>query len=138
YGKCKVKAPSPADRLGQEGAEGRGDGECDSVDGEEEALHLPSAFGREHVSRNRDRGRHEGAESNPLDGSEGNELVNVLRGAGQRGTGHEDEEAEEEEPLPAVQVGQFPEDRDRKGLHDEEGAEDTRGEGQADPGSDYS
>src|SRR5439155_1921077 len=107
YGQVDVEDPSPADRLRQEGAKGRGDCEGDSVDGEEEALDLPPAIRWEHVSRNGDRGGHEGTESNPLDGPERNELVDVPRGAGQRGPGHEDQEAEEEEPLPAVQVGQF-------------------------------
>src|SRR5947208_539935 len=124
HGQVDVEDPPPADRLRQEGAEGGGDREGDSINREEEALDLPAAFGREHVSRNGDRRRHKGAESDPLERPERNELVDVPRGAGQRGTGHEDQEAEEEEPLPAVQVGQFPKDRDRHGLHDEKGAED--------------
>ena len=81
-------------------------------------------LGREGDSGDAESDGEERPAAQPLDRPGDDQLVDVLGGAGRDRAGHEDDEAEYEEPPPSVQVRELAEDRHRDGLGEDVGAED--------------
>ena len=100
-------------------------------------MNPPPLLRGEQVSRNGNRSRNERAKTDALDCPEDDKFVDVLRSTGECRTNHEYDEPQQEEFLPSVKVGEFPENRNDDGLHYHEGTEHPRVETQAAQIGDY-
>ncbi len=106
-GDVDVEDPVPAIVLGQEAAHQWPDDERDPEDRAEEALVLAALLGCEHVADDRQRDREERASADALDGAEEDELRHVLAEPGEGRADEEDDDADHEDRLAPIQVGQL-------------------------------
>ena len=105
--------PVPGELVGQKAAQPRSQQERDAEDEAEESLVL-AALGRgEQVTDHRQRDREERTGAKALDAAEEDELPHLLAQAGQRRPDQEQRDAEDQEWLATVQVGQLAVDRHR-------------------------
>ena len=74
--------------------------------------YLPRSAGREQVADDRERDREQRAGADALDAPEQDQLLHVLRQAGQGRADQEDDDADDEHRLAAVEVGQLAPERD--------------------------
>src|SRR5450759_4329415 len=105
--------PVPRGLLGHEAAEQRPDDRADAEHRAEQALVL-AALGRgEQVADDGEADREQGAGAEALDAPKDDQLGHVLAQAGQRGADQEHGDAEHQQRLASVQVGQLAVERDR-------------------------
>ena len=124
----------PAERVGDEPADGRPDEDGEAEDGSEEALVLASLGRREDVTDDGDGDGEEGPCAQPLDAAGGDEPLDRRRDAGQDGADEEDADPDQEDGSPAVQVGELAVDRAADGGRQEVGGEGPRVDGRCPAG----
>src|SRR3989442_14532144 len=94
--------------------EGAADERAEDAGGGEDGRHEAgpaSAFGwREDVAQDREGDAHDHPRAEPLDHAEGDKLLHVLRGAGERRAEEQKEDAAHVKWLAAVNVGELAED----------------------------
>ena len=101
-----VQAPAPVEHLGQEAAEQQAEGAAGAGDGAVDAERLGALGGlgeRRGEQGERGRGEHRGEHA--LERAGADEQLEALRGAAERGCTGEAEQAGDERPLAAEQVG---------------------------------
>ena len=110
----KVGGDEPADQRAADGGEHHHD---------HHVAHVAAALARRHdVAERRHRADHQAACAQALDRAERDQLGHRMRLTGQRRAGQEDQDRDDEEPLAAVHVAEFPVER----RHDQ-GREDVGG-----------
>ena len=109
--------PVPADRVGDDPADGRPDDRAEAEHRPEEALVLAPLRRREDVADDRERHREQRARAKALDPAEEDELPHLLRQPAQRRADEEDRDTDQEDGPPPIEVGQLAVDRaaDRRG-----------------------
>ena len=107
-----VEDPVPAQVLGQPAADERTGHERDPEDRTEQALVLAAFLGREQVTDDRQRDREQRAGADALDASEQDEHAHVLAQAAEGRAEQEDDDADHEDRLAAVDVRELAPERD--------------------------
>ena len=110
-----VEDPVPGQVLSEPAADERAGDERDAEHGPEQALVLTPFGGREHVADDRECDREQRTGANALDASEQDQHPHVLAEAGQRRADQEDDDADHEDRLAPVDVGQLAPERDADG-----------------------
>ena len=101
-----VQAPAPVEHLGQEAAEQQAEGAAGAGDRAVDAERLGALAGLgERGGEQRERGRGEQRGEHALEGAGADEQPEALRGAAERGCTGEADQAGDERPLAAEQVG---------------------------------
>ncbi len=146
HGHVDVEDPVPADVIGDDPAEEGPDDEAHPEDGPEQTLVAAPFPGGEEVADHRQGDGEQAARTAALERPESDQLAHVLGQPGERRPDQEDEDPEDQGPLPAEDVAQLAVDRHRDRAGEQVGGDhpgvevaalevaDDPGQGDADDG----